>query len=235
MLKLESSVVRAAYVVDRSLRSYFPHDFQARCMYAAYGTQAVLRQFGYSSRINVGTFGMFSVSRDGRRSAMDAWGGRGNTLSHFWCVVENRIIDPTSPYMAMKGSFEKADAPIVYWNILKEMPKSFRYYYAADLSPRSPDTYDDDMKKRLREFVQTCESKAREIKGQPRMKYWLLKDMHSIKAAADRGDTWAKAALRLQKMPGDDQLQQMLLTGDLQERIPVFDPSDLSKSWDFAV
>lgn len=221
MMKLDACAKRAAYIVNKALQSYFPEDYQARCMYAAYGTQSVLQTMGYQSRIVAGSFGIFSLARDGSRVTFDIWGGNDTGVSHFWCVVNGRILDPTSPFMSHKGAFPKYPAPIVYWDATKPMPRCFRYTYACDLDPRSIEKHDAGMKKRRAEFVALCDEKLQRTKGQPRMKSWLLKDMSSLRIAARSGDGWAAGALKLEEMPGNDQLKLILLQDGSQESIPV--------------
>jgi hypothetical protein len=46
--------------------------------------------------------------------------------------------------------------------------------------------------------------------------------MTSMHIAKKNSDTWSKDALQLHRIPGDDQIKQMLLTDSLQETGPVF-------------
>ncbi|WP_375553162.1 hypothetical protein [Roseovarius mucosus] len=218
-MRVKSAVIRCAYIVDKALKSIFPDNYFARCMYASYGSQHILQKLGFRTRIIGGSFGMFLVSADGRRATIDAYGGPGAENSHVWCVVEDRIFDVSSPYLAENGSFPKAIPPIVFWPVDKEMPRSFRYYYGGD--HLSPATYDPDVQERLAGFIEHCDKRLSAHKGQPNLRNWLLTDMTSIRRASQKGDPWASAALRLEAGDQGVDFRSMLLHGDLQERIPV--------------
>ena len=62
--------VRILGVVDAALRVTFPDDYDARCMYAAFGVRDLVRAAGQPAEILSGDFLCFSVSKDGREALM---------------------------------------------------------------------------------------------------------------------------------------------------------------------
>lgn len=220
-MNIEAAAKRAAYVVDRSLRSVFPEDYPTRCMYASYGVQHVLRRLGHEARIVTGSFGMFMVTPDGNRGSIEGFGGGGDRTAHFWCVVDNRILDISSAYLSVSSAAAKARPPIVFWSIERDMPRSFRYFYGGDLDPRSPETYADHMRESLEAVLAECDRRLPGVKGQPRLSSWLLRDMASITQAAKKRDAWAAAALRLEAGEGQVDFRSIFQHSGLQDRIPV--------------
>jgi hypothetical protein len=62
-MNLISTITRSLYVVDRSLRKEFREDYYKRCMYAAFGTTALLHEAGFKANIVGGDFLAFVVAR----------------------------------------------------------------------------------------------------------------------------------------------------------------------------
>lgn len=220
-MNIEAAAIRSAYVVDRALRAVFPQNYFLKCMYASYAMQHVLRRLGYEARIITGSFGMFMVTPDARKASIEGFGGKSSETSHFWCVVGNRILDVSSPYLADSSGSPKARPPIVFWPIEKEMLRSFRYFYAGDLDPNSPETYDDHMKESLNQIIAESDRRLSGVRGQPKLSNWILRDMASIRQAAKTGDTWAAAAMRLEAGEGQVDFREIFQHRGLKDNIPV--------------
>jgi len=183
---------RVLAAVDAALRQTFPHDFDTRCMYAAFGVRDLLRAAGERAQIIAGDFLCFSVSRDGRSALMEGFGKMdANPPAHFWVEAAGRRLDLGPHYLPRRSRMEVAAIPPVCWSLGSPLPHYARYRerqrfdFDVELSPADP------LVERLREFRSIC---AQQPAASPHWR-WMLRSQGSVTAAARDGDTWAKNAL----------------------------------------
>jgi hypothetical protein len=107
-MNLISTITRTLYVVDCSLRKEFPEDFYKRCMYAAFGSTALLQDAGYEANIVGGDFLAFVVAKSEQRAGLQGFGLGTDQPSHFWVEVDNTIVDVGPHYLPEDSRFPAA-------------------------------------------------------------------------------------------------------------------------------
>lgn len=193
---------RVLCVVDRSLRKEFPDDFHKRCLYAAFGVHALLRDRGYSPNIVGGDFSAFVVSRDGMQASMQGYSSRGASSepSHYWTELDGSIIDLGPSYLPYESRYPALSMPVACWEMSHRLPKALQYHpevwhgVEAELDPASPAAI------RKEKFVEQCRQRDKSPMVNPKLNSWLLRSMVSIEDSAKRGDRWAAGAIRFEQM-----------------------------------
>lgn len=186
---------RSLATVDAALRATFPDDYDARCMYAAFGIRDLLREAGLSAEIVAGNFLCFSVSKDGREATMEGFGTQAATKpSHFWVEAAGRRLDLGPSYLPRRSRLDAAAIPPLNWGLSAPIPHYLRYqelqrwHPDVELSPGNP------LVERLHRFRSVLAGVA---SAAPAPSWaWVLHGLTSVKQAARGGDTWALGALR---------------------------------------
>lgn len=123
-----SAYERILAVVDAALRATFPDDFDARCMYAAFGVRDMLREAGQPAEILAGDFLCFSVSKDGQEALMEGFGAHATTPpSHFWVEAAGRRLDLGPSYLPRRSRLDAAAIPPLNWGLSEPLPVYLRY------------------------------------------------------------------------------------------------------------
>ena len=135
-MNLTSTVTRTLYVVDRSLRKEFPEDYFKRCMYAAFGTSALLQDAGFNANIVGGDFLAFVVARFEQRAGLQGFGLGTDQPSHFWVEVDGTIIDVGPHYLPDDARFPATPMPFVAWSSASTLPLYLRYRSHIQYDPR---------------------------------------------------------------------------------------------------
>jgi hypothetical protein len=204
-MNLQSTIARVFAAVDRSLRKEFLLDYDRRCMYAAFGTCALLQNAGIEANIVGGDFVAFVVSTSGQRAGFQGFGSGENEPSHFWVEAENIIVDIGPHYLPKGSSFPAAPLPLISWPDTSSLPKFLRYrpsirYHSSAQLLSTPMIID-----RVQSFVVHCQDRFGRQIGQPKLPHWILAGPESMEVAARGGDFWAQNAMRFVREFGETQ------------------------------
>jgi hypothetical protein len=180
-------------VVDSALRAHFPDDFDARCMYAAFGVRDRLAALGQSATIVTGDVLCLSASRSCAAPMLEGFGTQDGTApSHFWVEAAGRRLDLGPHYLARRSRLDALPSPPVAWGLDVPQPLYLRYR-VRERHPEFELPSNDPLAKRLAGFSADCARRAEEV---PTPSWtWLLRSPGSVRAAARAGDTWARTAL----------------------------------------
>lgn len=194
-MKFDCAIERCAFVVNRSLRKVFPDNYGVRCLYAAFGLHTLAKGMGLKSHMVAGDFWGLCVSHNGREMKHEGWETKGNDeFGHYWCVVNNHIVDLGLMYIQDRAPFTATNAPIVAWPLDEALPRCLLYNarknYHTDLQLQLP----DHMMKNFDTFLPICVKKMKALKGRPDMRSWLLDGKKTFNKRASNGDIWARAA-----------------------------------------
>lgn len=199
-MQLEKAVTRSLSIVDRALRGTFPTDYPKRCLYAAFGIQALLLDLGHDASIQGGDAVAFMVSRSGSRASMQGFAGASEGQAHYWVVVSERLVDIGPHYLPEDSSFLAAPVPMVFWDLKAKLPTYLRYRALEDFGTATSLVATDEIHERMDAFIAQCRRKSKQQLGQPKLPMWLLTSQASVELNAARGDAWAKGALRFASM-----------------------------------
>lgn len=203
-MQLDKSIARIAFVVEKSLKKYFPDDYDKRCMYAAFGMHALAKKQKHDSIIVAGGFAALTVALDNSNAAYQGYNDGDGEFGHYWCEIDGHTVDLGPSFLPVSSRFPAANAPLVMWPLTKELPASLRYApkirYHTDVQPHMA----DDIMERLEGFLKVCDQKFAALHGQPKTKSWVLSGPIALSAAAKSGDLWASASERVQGMPRQD-------------------------------
>ncbi|MCE6959646.1 hypothetical protein LAZ40_11515 [Cereibacter sphaeroides] len=202
-MRLDKAVARCAHVVDRSLRKCFPEDFDARCMYAAFGMHRLAQTIGLRSIVVAGDFVALSVAMDNSRASFQGYQRSEGDFAHYWGEIEDHIVDLGPSYLSIRSRYPAVRAPIVMWPMEVSLPPSLRYSPKIRYAPDVQFALEPEMMRRMDRFLVTCEAKFAQISGQPRESNWLVSSQRSIDVAAARGDLWALGSKRISKEAGE--------------------------------
>lgn len=190
-------------VVDAALRVTFPDDYDARCMYAAFGVRDLLRAAGQSAAIVAGDFLCFSVSKDSREAMMEGFGTpAADPPSHFWVESAGRRLDLGPSYLPRRSRFDAVPIPPLNWGLSAPMPLYLRYRESQRWHPGVELPPADPLADRLSQF-RSILAQAATAPPAPAWS-WLLHGPGAVTRAARAGDRWAQGALRFLKV-GDRQ------------------------------
>ncbi|WP_117195579.1 hypothetical protein [Rhizobium terrae] len=201
-MQFEKAVARSFSVVDRALRRSFPTDYHKRCMYAAFGMQTLLSDYGHEASIQGGDAVTFMVSRSGQQAGMQGFANAAEGHAHYWVVAAGRLIDIGPHYLPQDSSFPAADVPLICWDLAGALPPFLRYRVLEDFGAFTALVTTEEIHERMEAFIGQCRSKARNLVGQPKLPTWLLTNLETVARSAGQGDVWAKGAVRFASMPG---------------------------------
>ncbi|MDA9489562.1 hypothetical protein [Bradyrhizobium sp. CCBAU 11361] len=205
-MNLSSLIARTLAIVDKSLRSDFPNDYQKRCMYAAFGASALLQDAGHPAAIVGGDFVAFVVATSGERAGLQGFGFGKDEPSHFWVTLDNTIIDLGPHYLPRDSRYPAQPLPLVAWSPASRLPKYLRYRAEIEYDPAVRLNSTPEIEKRMDTFVARCRKRFAEQRGQPKLPRWVLMGEASLAEAAAGGDAWAQNALRFAAGIGDEEL-----------------------------
>lgn len=192
-MRFDKAIARCAYVVDRSLKKSFPEDFDARCMYAALGMNHLATKLGYRSNLVGGDFVALTVAVDNSTATFQGYKRLHDDgeNAHYWCEIENHIVDLGPTYLAARSQFDAVTGPIVMWPLTISRPKSLVYTEKTRYAPDAEHRMAPEIMARVEKFLQICDRKFTNLSGQPKASNWLASGPNSIALAADRRDLWA--------------------------------------------
>lgn len=186
-------------VVDAALREAFPDDYDARCMYAAFGVRDRFRAAGQPATIVGGDFLCFSVSKDGREALMEGFGAASATPpSHFWVEACGRRLDIGPHYLPRRSRLDAAPIPPLNWGLSAPLPPYLRYRARQRWQPEEELPPGDALADRVAWFRAACARRAT-APAAPRWA-WLLHGPGAVSRAARGGDAWAQGALHFLKV-----------------------------------
>lgn len=195
-MRFESILTRALAVVDRTLRTTFPDDYDQRCMYAAFGLRALLHRAGHEARIIGGDFAAFVVSRTGERAGLKGFGFADDGPAHYWVEAGDTLIDLGPHYLPKSSRYPTAPMPILAWAKSASLVHVVRYRSEVEYAPDVELDSTPEIMARMERFLEYCETRYRAQVGQPKLPTWLLSGTPALTTAASSGDAWAKNALR---------------------------------------
>lgn len=193
---------RSFSIVDRALRQAFPEDYYRRCMYAAFGIQALLKELGFDASILGGDMLAFAVARSGREASLQGFGNSSDGYAHYWVTAEGRLIDLGPHYLPLDSRYPTEPMPLVAWPLEEGLPVFLRYRVGEDFGPKTALAADSVIEQRMEDFLHLCRRKLAGQIGQPTLPHWVLQGASSLLFHSNRGDPWALAATRFSKMPG---------------------------------
>jgi hypothetical protein len=193
----EHKIAQVLSVVVRSLRKEFPEDFYKRCAYAALGTRALLSELGINAEIVGGDFVAFVVATDNSRGGLQGFGGGQAYSSHFWVLVENRLLVDVGPHLLPAGSsYPIAKMPLVAWDFETPLPAYLRYRALERFPAGAPIGTLLGHEERSGRFVESCRKRAvTQVVGTAPVS-WLLTGERATYDSAKRQDKWSIGALR---------------------------------------
>jgi hypothetical protein len=187
-------ITRAFAITDLSLREFFPADFYKRCMYASFGMAALLKDEGIRVQLIGGDFLCAIVSDDGRQMSLQGFGTNDSCEpSHFWIHAGGNLLDLGPMYLPYESPFPAPSPPLLRWSLASRLP-AFLAYREHVRFAEYVDVITPEVRQRNAAFISACRSN-REVHGEHvRPSQWQLKDMQSLRYAAQRQDPWALAA-----------------------------------------
>lgn len=195
-MRLEGIITRVFVVVDRALRATFPADYDKRCMYAAFAIRDLLRSQGLSATIVGGEFAAFVVSTDERRAGLQGFGSNLDSLSHYWVETCGKHLDLGPHYLPRSSTYPVVRMPIVSWSLDVPFPLYLRYRQAIRYDENVELSSDTAITARMSKFRADCNTRYKNLLGQPHLPIWLLTNPESLNSKAKEGDIWARNALR---------------------------------------
>ena len=195
-MRIESTIRRVLFVVDRCLRKEFPDDYDKRCMYGAFATSVLLQDAGLEANIAGGDFLAFVVSRRGDEAGLQGFGLGEDQPSHFWVEVQDTIIDLGPHYLPKRSRYPAFDLPLVAWTLATGLPKYLRYRPLIRYASEAQLQATPDILARKEQFIAQCRERYKTQVGQPKLPGWVLSDQASLLTAARQGDLWALNAIR---------------------------------------
>ena len=197
---IEKAVERSLAIVDRALRQSFPDDYHKRCMYAAFGLQAMLKDLGFEPDILGGDMLAFMVSRSERQGGMQGFAGSVDGHAHYWLEVEGRLVDVGPHYLPRDADYPAATVPFVSWSIQEPLPPFLRYRIGGNFGSKTVLLSDEIINERMDKFVAICRRKLKGQVGQPKPPYWVLSGTASLLHHGAEGDPWVRNAMRFATM-----------------------------------
>ncbi|MDX0980297.1 hypothetical protein GOE03_30970 [Sinorhizobium medicae] len=201
-MQFEKAVVRSFSVVDRALRRTFPGDYHKRCLYAAFGMQALLSDFGHAASIQGGDAATFMVLQSEDQAGMQGFANAAEGQAHYWVVAAGQLVDIGPHYLPQDSSFAAATVPLVCWELAQGFPTFLRYRALEDFGSVTALVATNEIHARMESFIGHCRTKVNQQLGQPKLPTWILTDHQAVDAHAKRGDSWARGALQFASMPG---------------------------------
>ncbi|MEA2893500.1 MAG: hypothetical protein QOI05_4293 [Bradyrhizobium sp.] len=205
-MNLPNLIARTLAIVDRSLRSEFPDDYHKRCMYAAFGTSALLQDAGHQASIVGGDFVALVVATSGQRAGLQGFGFGENEPSHYWVTLGDKIIDLGPYYLPRDSRYPAQPLPMVAWSPAEALPRYLRYRAEIAYDPAARLNSTPEIESRMAAFLTRCRNRFAEQRGQPKIPHWILTGDSSLVTAASSGDAWARNALRFANDFGDSEL-----------------------------
>jgi len=196
-------VERVLCVVDRCLKGRFPDDYYKRCLYASFGVHSLLQAMGHKPTIVGGNFLAFVVSRDQRQATMQGYGSDSGEHSHYWIELDGAVIDPGTYYLPMGSSFQACEMPALCWDVGYRMPKGLRYAPEARYASSEVANLQPHIIEKMVPFLAACKARMAQPLVKPRIGKWMATSPSSIKQAAIKGDSWARALMRYELMPAE--------------------------------
>lgn len=189
---------RALATVDAALRQFFPEDFDARCMYAAFGVRDLLRAAGQPAEIVYGDFLCFMTSQDGRDALFTGFGtADGDRPSHFWVEAAGYRLDLGPYYLVRQARFRAAPIPPLCWKLAAPLPIYLRYRVLQRCDPDVELPPGDPLVERVAGFRAKCLEVSADAPAAPWP--WALTNPGAVTQAARAGDVWASGALHVLK------------------------------------
>lgn len=118
----------------------------------------------------------------------------GGMPSHYWVEAQGMLLDLGPTYLPYESSFPASPLPALRWPATTKLPDFVAYRervrYAEGVEIDTPEFFQKNA-----EFVARCREVARAQTDPISLGTWELTDMQSLRQAAGKGDSWARAAL----------------------------------------
>jgi hypothetical protein len=183
------------FIVDQTLRETFPDSYWKRCTYAAFGLRMLLKEVGIIADIVFGDLLCFTLSTDTKRPLMEGYGnGKDGVPSHFWVEAADSLLDLGPYYLPREARRPIVSMPLIRWSLDTPLPLYLRYREVGrghlEMEPEA------SIAPRVANFLEHCLTRSQSTKRAVTMPTWELKHAVSVHSAAQRGDMWARGALR---------------------------------------
>ena len=196
-------ITRVLSVVDWCLKHQFPDNYDARCMYSAFGASTMLNEAGLVAQIITGDVYAFTVTPSGDQAIIQGFvGGTTEKPSHFWTECEGRILDVGPSYLPKRSRIPVAPMPRIGWHKKASLPNYLTYDEQVRYAPDVGTAFTLEMEERMDGFLKLCKKRWASKVAKHKPKSWLLTGVQSIERASRAGDKWAKGALRYERMDG---------------------------------
>lgn len=188
-------------VTDWCIKSSFPEDYDARCLYSACAIHTILASKGVKAIIVGGDVGAFTLSSDGREALLEGFGD-GDTAqpSHYWIEANGVILDPCVSYLPRRSRIRAVSMPMVAWSKNVPLPNCLQYVEKIRYAEELKFIFPDDTANRIKEFIDCCQKRYSSNVAKKKLYTWLLSNPNKLNDAARSGDLWAKGAIRFQSM-----------------------------------
>lgn len=186
---------------DWCIKSSFPEDYDARCIYSACAIHTILVSRGIEAVIVGGNIGVFTLSTDGRKALLEGFGGGDSAQpSHYWVEANEIILDPGVSYLPKRSKIKAVSMPMVAWSKSSELPKFLQYVEKVRYTKDAQYVFPEVIANRVSEFIDRCSKRYSSKVARKKLSTWLLSDPTELIAAAKSGDIWARGAIRFQSM-----------------------------------
>ena len=199
---VEKALERSFAIVDRTLRNSFPDDYHKRCMYAAFGLQALLHDLGVEAEVVGGDMLTFVVSRSGQQAGMQGFGNARDGFAHYWVEAGGYLVDIGPHYLPLGSSFPAEAVPLIAWRRTEPLPPFLRYRTLENFGAGPVMMSDRIIEERKCAFVKLCLSRLGSQVGQPKLPHWVLTGISSLADRGKKGDPWVLGAVRFATMRG---------------------------------
>jgi len=103
------------------------------------------------------------------------------------------LLDLGAHYLPKEARQPIVAMPVIRWAIRHQLPRYLRYREVARASAMRPDP---SIAATVAHFIQVCENHDRLVDEDATPPAWVLMTPTSLRKASQRGDAWARGALR---------------------------------------
>ncbi|EKB22398.1 hypothetical protein HMPREF1170_02660 [Aeromonas veronii AMC35] len=188
-------------VIDWCLKSSFPTDYDARCLYTACAIYSILKDEGIKSVIVGGNVGAFMLSNDGCQASLEGFRDSNQEQpSHYWVEVNGIILDPNISYLPKNSRIQRCPMPMIAWDCKNKLPKGLQYKDTVRYNEDVQFIFPDEFSERIFNFIEKCKKRYKSNVSKNKLSTWIAYSPESLFNEAKVGDKWAVGLLRFQSM-----------------------------------